>query len=79
MFKDIYATFSDLTQEEQIELFNLLKEDFIENEDGDMKDAYTPRESRFKERLGCIHCGSVKVKRNGKYRDRTEFYYPDKK
>ncbi len=31
MIKDIYATFSDLTKEEQIQLFNLLKEDFIDN------------------------------------------------
>jgi hypothetical protein len=41
MIKDIYATFSDLTKEEQIELFNLLKEDFIDNDDANMKDAYT--------------------------------------
>ena len=36
-----------------------------------MKDTYTTiRETRFKEGLGCVHCESVKVKRNGKYRDR---------
>lgn len=70
MIKDIYATFSDLTKDEQIQLFNLLKEDFIDNKDADMKDAYkTIRETRFKEGLVCIHCGSVKVKRNGKYRE----------
>ena len=43
MIKDIYATFSDLTKDEQIKLFNLLKEDFIDNEDADMKDAYKQR------------------------------------
>ena len=29
MIKDFYAKFSDLTKEEQIQLFNLLNEDFI--------------------------------------------------
>ena len=37
MIKDIYVTFSDLTKDEKIQLFNLLKEDFIDNEDADMK------------------------------------------
>lgn len=78
MIKDIYAHFSDLTKEEQIQLFNLLKEDFIDNEDADMKDAFTTiRETRFKEGLGCVHCGSVKVKRNGKYRDRQRYLCHD--
>lgn len=77
MIKEIYATFSDLTKEEQIQLFNLLKEDFIDNEDADMKDAYATRETRFKEGLGCIHCGSVKVKRNGKYRERHRYLCRD--
>ncbi len=35
MIKDIYTTFSDLTKDEQIQLLNLLKEDFIDNEDAD--------------------------------------------
>ncbi|PEY32298.1 hypothetical protein CN354_21950 [Bacillus cereus] len=71
MLKDIYANFSDLPKHEQIKLFNLLKEDFIDSENEDMKDAFTTiRETRFKEGLGCIPCGSVKVKRNGKYRNR---------
>ncbi|GKU84252.1 MULTISPECIES: IS1595 family transposase [Bacteria] len=78
MMKDIYAHFSDLTKDEQIQLFNLLKEDFIDNNDADMKDAFTIiRETRFKEGLGCIHCGSVKVKRNGKYRDRQRYLCRD--
>lgn len=78
MIKDIYATFSDLTKDEQIQLFNLLKEDCIDNEDADMKDTYTTiRENRFKEGLGCIYCGSVKVKRNGKYRERRRYLCRD--
>ena len=78
MWEDVYANFSDLPKHEQIKLFNLLKEDFIANEDEDMKDAFTTiRETRFKEGLGCIHCGSVKVKRNGKYRDRQRYLCRD--
>ncbi|SEB17771.1 Transposase [Bacillus nitratireducens] len=43
-----------------------------------MKDAFTTiREMRFKERLGCVHCGSVKVKWNGKYRDRQRYLCRD--
>lgn len=43
-----------------------------------MKDAFTSiRETRFKEGLGCIHFGSVKVKRNGKYRDRQRYICRD--
>lgn len=43
-----------------------------------MKDAFTTvREMRFKEGLGCVHCGSVKVKRNGKYRDRQRYLFRD--
>lgn len=63
---------------EQIRLFNLLKEDFISNEVENMKDAFTTiRETRFKEGLGCIHCGSIKVKRNGVYRDRQRYLCRD--
>ncbi len=50
MVNDIYAEFSDLSKEDQIKLFDLLKEG-----------------------VGCVHCGSVKVKRNGKYRDRQRY------
>lgn len=43
-----------------------------------MKDAFTTiRETHFKEGLGCIHCGSVKVKRNGKYRNRQRYLCRD--
>nr|EJQ74331.1 hypothetical protein IGC_04882 [Bacillus cereus HuA4-10] len=78
MLKDIYANFSDLPKHEQINLFNLLKEDFIDNENEDMKGAFTTiRETRFKEGLDCIHCGGVKEKRNGKYRNRQRYLCRD--
>lgn len=37
----------------------------------------TIRETRFNEGLGCVHCGSVKVKRNGKYRSRQRYLCRD--
>lgn len=78
MWKDVYANFSDLPKHEQIKLFNLLTEDFFSNDEENMKDAFTTiREMRFKEGLGCVHCGSVKVKRNGKYRDRQRYLCRD--
>ncbi len=74
MWEDVYTDFMDLPKQEQQKLFNLIKEDFFSDEDEDMKDAFTfIREKRFNEGLGCVHCGSVKVKRNGKYRDRQRY------
>lgn len=39
-----------------------------------MKDAFTSiRETRFNEGIGCVHCVGVKMKRNGKYRNRQRY------
>ena len=32
------------------------------------------REARFASGLGCVHCGSTSVKRNGKYRQDSVIY-----
>ncbi|MCD8508869.1 MAG: IS1595 family transposase [Bacillus sp. (in: Bacteria)] len=78
MWKDVYADFSDLPKHEQQKLFDLIKEEFFSNADEDMKDAFTSiRETRFNEGLGCLHCGSVKVKRNGTYRNRQRYLCRD--
>ena len=78
MWQDVYADFSDLPKHEQLKLFNLIKENFFSDEDKDMKDAFTSiRETRFNEGLGCVHCGSVKVKKNGKYRNRQRYLCRD--
>ena len=43
-----------------------------------MKDAFTEiRETQLNERLTCVHSGSVKVKRNGKYRNRQRYLCRD--
>ncbi len=78
MWKDVYADFSDLPKHEQQKLFDLIKEEFFSDADEDMKDAFTSiRETRFTEGLGCVHFGSVKVKRNGKYRNRQRYLCRD--
>lgn len=78
MWKAVYADFSDLPKHEQIKLFNLIKEDFFPDEDEKVNDAVTAiRETRFNEGVACVHCGSVKVKRNGKYRNRQRYLCRD--
>jgi transposase-like protein len=35
------------------------------------------REARFASGVGCVHCGSKSVKRNGKYRTRQRYLCKD--
>lgn len=57
---------------------DVIKEEFFSNPDEEMKDAFTAiRESRFNGGLACVHCGSVKVKRNGKYKNRQRYLCRD--
>ena len=78
MLEHVYADFTDLSKQDQIELFNRLKSEFFSNDEDEMKDTYTTiRETRFSGGLGCVHCGSVKVKRNGKYRGRQRYFCRD--
>ena len=78
MLEDVYADFTDLPKHEQIKLFNRLKAEFFAHDEDEMEDTFTTiRETRFNEGLGCVHCGSVKVKRNGKYRGRQRYFCHD--
>ncbi|MBD3110437.1 IS1595 family transposase [Bacillus sp. AGMB 02131] len=78
MWKDVYADFTDLPKHEQQMLFDIIKEEFFSNAEEEMKDAFTTiRETRFNGGLACVHCGSVKVKRNGKYRNRQRYLCRD--
>lgn len=78
MLEHVYADFTDLPKQDQIKLFNRLKEEFFSKEEDEMEDTYTTiRETRFSEGIGCVHCGSVKVKRNGKYRGRQRYFCHD--
>lgn len=76
MWKGVYADFTDLPKHEQQKLFNLIKEEFFSDEDEE-EEFTVIRETRFNEGLACVHCGSVKVKRNGKYRNRQRYLCRD--
>jgi transposase-like protein len=76
MWKDVYEEFSELIKSEQMALFNAMKEDLFPDEpDKITKLLKSIREIRFASGLGCVHCGSTSVKRNGKYRSRQRYFF----
>jgi len=78
MWLDLYEEANELTKEEQLELFNALKNDLFPDEpDKITKLLKTIRESRFDSGIACVHCGSTSVKRNGKYRTRQRYLCKD--
>lgn len=78
MLKDVYEDFSNLTKSEQLALFNAMKEDlFPEEPDKITKLLKNIREARFASGMACLHCGSISVKRNGKYRSRQRYLCKD--
>jgi transposase-like protein len=78
MWLDIYEEFNELTKEEKIALFEAMKQDlFPEEPEKITKLLNNIRESRFSSGLACVHCGSVSVKRNGKYRSRQRYLCKD--
>lgn len=78
MWRDVYEDFSELTKSEQIALFEAMKQDlFPEEPDKITKLLKTIREARFSSGIGCVHCGSTAVKRNGKYRSRQRYLCKD--
>ncbi|MBD3107103.1 IS1595 family transposase [Bacillus sp. AGMB 02131] len=78
MWEDVYEGFSELTKSEQMVLFNAIKQDlFPEEPDKITALLKRIRESRFASGLGCVHCGSMSIKRNGKYRSRQRYLCKD--
>lgn len=74
MWTDVYEDFSDLTKLEQLALFEAMKQDlFPDDPDKITSLLKSIREARFASGLGCVHCGSTSVKRNGKYRSRQRY------
>ena len=60
MWKDVYEEFSELTNSEQMALFNAMKQDlFPEEPDKITKLLKNIREARFASGLGCVHCGAL--------------------
>lgn len=78
MWTDVYEDFSDLTKLEQLALFEAMKQDlFPDDPDKITSLLKSIREARFASGLGCVHCGSTSVKRNGKYRSRQRYLCSD--
>lgn len=69
MWRHVYQDFSDLSEKEQLALFEAIKETLFPEERADIaKMLKEIRETRFSGGLACLHCGSFAVKKNGKYR-----------
>jgi transposase-like protein len=78
MWRHVYSDFSDLTKSEQLSLFNAIKDTLFPEEQEDIaKMLKDIRETRFSGGLACLHCGSVSVKKNGKYRARQRYLCKD--
>lgn len=75
---DVYKDFNSLTKKEQLELFRAVQQDLFPEPKSDIsKMIGEVRETRFSKGLACIHCGSMSVKRNGKYRSRQRYLCKD--
>ncbi|WP_282173504.1 IS1595 family transposase [Cytobacillus firmus] len=78
MWLDIYEEFNELSKEEQLALFEAMKQDLYPVEPEKItKLLNSIRESRFSAGMACVHCGSMSVKRNGKYRSRQRYLCKD--
>lgn len=78
MWESIFQGFSELSKSEQFKLYNAIKFLLFPADQGDgAKIIKNIRESRFHEGLACLHCGSVSVKKNGKYRGRQRYLCKD--
>ena len=78
MWESVYEEFIELNKSHQIALFEAIKQDlFPEVPDKVDKLLGSIREARFVSGIGCVHCGSKSVKRNGKYRTRQRYLCKD--
>lgn len=72
----IYENFTDLPEKEKLHLYEAIKGALFPAPkiQGVLNDI---RESKFSAGLACLHCGSMSVKRNGKYRGRQRYFCKD--
>jgi transposase-like protein len=77
-WKHVYEDFYDLPKSEQLRLFQAIKDTLFPDPKDDITEMVGEiREVRFNSGLACIHCGSVRIKRNGKYRSRQRYLCKD--
>lgn len=78
VWHDVYKDFHSLSKSEQLELFKALQQDLFPEPKTDIsKMVGEVRETRFSNGLACVYCGSMSVKRNGKYRSRQRYLCKD--
>lgn len=78
MWLDVYEDFSELSESEQLALFEAMKQDLFPDDPKKITELLNRiRESRFSSGLACVQCGSTSVKRNGKYRTRQRYLCKD--
>lgn len=74
MWLDVYEDFSELSKSEQLALFEAMKQDLFPEEPNKIVELL---KNILSSGLGCVHCGSTDVKRNGKYRSRQRYLCKD--
>ncbi|MBA9086614.1 putative RNA-binding Zn-ribbon protein involved in translation (DUF1610 family) [Fontibacillus solani] len=74
----VYELFDELPKTEQFQLFQAMQTTLFPEPKEDIATLVSDiREVRFSGGLACVHCGSVSVKRNGKYRSRQRYLCKD--
>lgn len=64
IWKDVYEDFSELTNPEQMALFNAMKQDLFPEEPDKITTLLKHiRKARFAFGLGCVRCGSTRPQR----------------
>jgi transposase-like protein len=72
------SRFERPTKSEQFSLFNAIKNTLFPEERSDISNMLEDiRETRFSGGLACLHCGSIAIKKNGKYRSRQRYLCKD--
>ncbi|GGG14753.1 transposase [Paenibacillus abyssi] len=70
---NLYAQFTDLSDEDKRQLFEAIKNDVNTEPKKIIGIDEGIRQSRFRNDLACVHCGNLRVKRNGTYRERQRY------
>lgn len=75
---DVLVDFFSLKASEQRTLFNQIQDKLFPKSITDIFELLPEyRQNRFSSGVGCLYCGSVAVKKNGKYRDRQRYLCKD--
>jgi transposase-like protein len=74
----LYEHFDELPKSDQLQLFQAIQTALFPESREDIASMVGDiREMRFSSGLACVHCGSISVKRNGKYRSRQRYLCKD--